>query len=689
MNVYFNSLIEATSAIKDAHDEVKIFQLNVRGISDINKFNYICSIIIAFHCSFDVIILTEVKLKTTFPIQLYALHGYERYDSLRSEKGGGGLVAFIKSTISVENFEATSAGYEKLKAIISVNQNKFRLIAYYRAPVAENSNSFLDDLENEIKSSDIKTSILGDINIHSYTLSIIGNEYDNLSLQYQELLSSYGYSVTNNLPTRIISGRNIDHFVTNFQNIFNVQNHTIEVDSTLTDHNLIISCIRKISNESAKRSNIQRTRIDYRKLEMNFPDVCNKITSSNDPNEIANFLTEALKTAISSSSTTKYYPVKHPERINEWTTDEAVELIMAKDKLLKKLRRKPGNEKILKELSMVSAKLNETNKRDYNRHVRNKVKTNDRSKMWRNLNEILGRKKSNTLQQITRDDSTKTEDPKEIADEFNNYFTSCATELMRVSENNEVQVVESLSPNSMVLDTPSESELAAIIDKSKTNSSAGHDGINCRVIKKLKSKLLPLLVHLITVIYSTGIYPSTFKLAVVSPIHKSGAKSSVDNYRPISVLPVLNKIVERTIYNRLFNFVSCKLGIVYSHQFGFRPKSNTENAAIELTNLIMRAIDQKKIVTGVFMDLKKAFDIVDHKKLLQVLEKYGVRGSISKMLESYLDNLKQVVKVENKLSEEKVISTGVVQGSCLGPLLFIIFINAIGSLQTAGKLFVH
>lgn len=662
-------------------------QLNVRGISDVNKFNHICSTIVAFQCSFDVIILTEVKLKTTFPVQLYTFNGFERYVSLRSEKGGGGLIAFIKNTINVEDFETTSAGYEKLKATINVSQNKFRLIAYYRAPVTENANNFLDDLEDEIKSSDIKTFILGDINIHSYTLSISDDEYDSLSLQYKNLLTSYGYSVTNVLPTRVASGRNIDHFATNFHNVYKITNHTIEVDPALTDHNLIISSISKIPNEPANRRQILKNRIDYKKLESNFPEVRTRILASNDPNDIANMLIEALKTAIGNSSKSRSYQIKHPERINDWTSEEAIELILTKDKLLKKHRRKPSNENILEELMMVSVKLDKINKRDYSRYVRNKVRTRNRSKMWRNLNDILGRTKSNSFQPIIKADNTKTDDPKEIANEFNNYFTSCAIELMSASNNENVQLVERQSPNSIVLETPSEDELSAIIDQSKSNSSAGHDGISCKVIKTLKSLLIPLLHHLISVIFTTGIYPSAFKLAVVSPIHKSGSKSCVDNYRPISVLPVLNKIVERVIYNRLFNFVSDKLDIVYSHQFGFRPKSGTENAAIEVANLVMRAIDQKKIVTGVFMDLKKAFDIVDHKKLLQVLENYGIRGPALKILASYLEDRRQIVKVENKLSEEKPITTGVVQGSCLGPLLFIIFINAIGSLQIKGKLF--
>jgi Reverse transcriptase (RNA-dependent DNA polymerase) len=207
------------------------------------------------------------------------------------------------------------------------------------------------------------------------------------------------------------------------------------------------------------------------------------------------------------------------------------------------------------------------------------------------------------------------------------------------------------------------------------------------VVKKLSPVLVPMLVHLITVIFSTGIYPDTFKLAVVTPVFKGGSRTQEDNYRPISVLPVMNRIVERVIHKRLFDYFDNHLKLIYKHQFGFRPKSGTENAAIELTDYILRSMDDGKIVTGVFCDLRKAFDLVDHQLLLEVLEKYGIRGQAHNIIASFLSNRKQVVKIGESLSSESGITTGVIQGSGLGPLLFTIFINAIGSLTLDGMLY--
>lgn len=184
----------------------------------------------------------------------------------------------------------------------------------------------------------------------------------------------------------------------------------------------------------------------------------------------------------------------------------------------------------------------------------------------------------------------------------------------------------------------------------KSASAAGLDGISTKVVQKLTQKLSPAMVHLIEIIFNSGHYPAAFKIAMVTPIHKGGSKSKADNYRPISVLPVLNKIVERVIYKRIVEFVEpiASKSLLYNFQFGFRQKSGTENAATELVNEISQALDNKKIVSAVFMDLRKAFDLVDHEALLNVLEKYGIRGKPLEVIKSYLENRRQVVKIGQK-----------------------------------------
>lgn len=630
----------------------------------------------------DVIVFTEVKLKSSFPVQLYSLRGFTQFSCLRSSQGGGGVIVFVRSSVSAEQVILPDAPFEKILLNMTFDTARFRLIAYYRAPCHTNLCDFMEDLENELASADTKTLVIGDININSESPVM-----DAPSRRYCELLESYDYKVTNNLPTRRASGKTIDHLATNFYDVLRIQNDTIEVDDSLSDHNIVISTIFCGHKTPKQLEKVSRTEVDYALLAKNFPDI-NEITlSSHDTNEIVDYITDAVKSALNRSSVVRNFTVKHSERINIWSSARALELMAEKDKWLRKRRAKPSSEFYQRKVKEVSNELLILNKAEYIHHVHQKVTTRDPKKLWRGLNEVLGRNNNRIVPSISNGGETFT-DPTIVANLFNDFFSNCAQNLLDSTSFDGVQPnPANYQPRSMFLKPTDVSEVMNIITTMKSNSAAGHDGITPLTVKRLAHVIAPLLVHLINAIFESSEYPRSLKVAVVTPIFKSGSRTSVDNYRPISVLPVFNKIVERVIHNRLSNYFSDHLKIVYSHQFGFRQQSGTENAAIELTNILLRAIDEKKIATGVFMDLRKAFDVVDHKLLLEVLENYGVRGKVNALLASYLQDRQQIVKVDNKLSDAAPINTGVVQGSCLGPLLFLIFINDAGNLQTNGQLF--
>lgn len=653
----------------------------MRGISELDKYNHLRTIIELFSFAYDIIVFTEVKLKSNFPLNIYQLPGYKTLSCLRSALGGGGVVLFVRNTIKIDDYKTTRDSYEKISMNITADEMSCRLIAVYRPPVPSNLSRFMSDLETEISENFTKTIIVGDINIDSNPQRTF---HDRATADYLDLLSSYNYSILNIHQTRPTSGRMIDHVIANFNENENFKNFTIEVDPKISDHNIIVSMFELPKKLPRSRQVISRSIIDLKYLERNFQSACDKF--SNDPESISNDITESIKNATLKSSRSLPFNIKHNENLSEWTSKKTLNILREKDKILKKHRKRPASEKVAKDLETITKILDKSMKNDYNRYVTNKLTTKNTKTLWNNLNTILGRNQRTDKIEISSSKGLVCDDQK-VADELNNYFSGCIADLKKQSGPPEPQKVEISPASSMLLEPVTTAEILSIIRSLKNNSSTGHDGISTKVIKKLSHKLAPDIVILINTIFETGVYPSQFKLAMVTPLFKGGNKSSVENFRPISVLTILNKIVEKALYKRIFGFVNNKLNLIYRYQYGFRPRSNTETAAIELSEEILTSLDNNEIATGVFMDLKKAFDVVDHTLLIEVLMKYGIRGKSLNVFESYLSGRTQQVKIGNHKSSIAEITSGVVQGSCLGPLLYLIFFNAIGSLNLKGKIF--
>ena len=208
----------------------------------------------------------------------------------------------------------------------------------------------------------------------------------------------------------------------------------------------------------------------------------------------------------------------------------------------------------------------------------------------------------------------------------------------------------------------------------KTSKAVDHVVYLIKVLKLLQNVIAKPLEILFNTSFSTGIVPENFKLARVLPVFKKGDHTNLNNYRPISLLSVFNKLLEKLMYNRLIAYLQ-KKNILYDKQFGFCSQNSTEHAILTIIDKIQKAIENRNHSCGIFLDFSKAFDTVHHGILINKLEKYGIRGIANDWFASYLTGRKHFVSMNNISSNLNDINCGIPQGYVLGPLLFLLYIN--------------
>ena len=208
----------------------------------------------------------------------------------------------------------------------------------------------------------------------------------------------------------------------------------------------------------------------------------------------------------------------------------------------------------------------------------------------------------------------------------------------------------------------------------KSKSNSGIDEVSSKILKQTPDNMTNCLTHIFNLPINKGVFPSELKISKVIPILKKGTPLNVNNYRPISLLHVISKLIERIVYNRVYSYFN-KNNLFYKLQFGFWKNYGTNHAVTKLFEIVTDAFEQKKFVLGVFLDLSKAFDTINYNVLFSKLHYYGISGCALNWFQGYLSNRLQQVEYRNNLSSPCHLSHGVPQDSILGPLLFLIYVN--------------